>query len=36
MSDVANVRDGYAPQTNMVHVGGKRSVLMTILKNGSA
>ncbi len=34
--DVANVRDGYAPQTNMVHVGGKRSVLMSILKNGSA
>jgi len=34
--DVANVRDGYAPQTSMVHVAGKRSVLMTILKNGSA
>src|SRR3984885_14866733 len=34
--DVANVRDGYAPQTNMVHVEGHRSVLMSILKNGSA
>ena len=34
--DVANVRDGYAPQTNMVHVQGHRSVLMSILKNGSA
>jgi multidrug efflux pump subunit AcrB len=34
--DVASVRDGYSPQTNMVHVGGKRSVLMSILKNGSA
>src|SRR5450432_1887900 len=34
--DVASVRDGYAPQTSMVHVAGKRSVLMTILKNGSA
>jgi multidrug efflux pump subunit AcrB len=34
--DVASVRDGYAPQTSMVHVSGKRSVLMTILKNGSA
>ncbi|MCL2778664.1 MAG: efflux RND transporter permease subunit [Polyangiaceae bacterium] len=34
--DVANVRDGYAPQTNMVHVSGKRSVLMSILKNGNA
>ncbi|MCL2723933.1 MAG: efflux RND transporter permease subunit [Polyangiaceae bacterium] len=36
MRDVANVRDGYAPQTNMVHVSGKRSVLMSILKNGNA
>jgi multidrug efflux pump subunit AcrB len=34
--DVATVRDGYAPQTSMVHVSGRRSVLMTILKNGSA
>ena len=34
--DVANVRDGYAPQTNMVHVEGRRSVLMAILKNGDA
>ena len=34
--DVANVRDGYAPQTNMVHVEGKKSVLMSILKHGSA
>ena len=34
--DVANVRDGFAPQTSMVHVGGKRSVLMTVLKNGGA
>ncbi|MBX3259417.1 MAG: efflux RND transporter permease subunit [Labilithrix sp.] len=33
--DVANVRDGSSPQTNMVHVGGKRSVLMSILKNGN-
>ncbi|MDB4998211.1 MAG: Cobalt-zinc-cadmium resistance protein CzcA [Myxococcaceae bacterium] len=36
VKDVANVRDGSAPQTNMVHVGGKRSVLMSILKNGNA
>jgi multidrug efflux pump subunit AcrB len=36
MRDVANVRDGYAPQTNMVHVSGKRSVLMSLLKNGNA
>ncbi len=34
--DVANVRDGSSPQTNMVHVEGKRSVLMSILKNGNA
>jgi len=34
--DVANVRDGYAPQTSIVHVSGGRSVLMSILKNGSA
>jgi multidrug efflux pump subunit AcrB len=36
IKDVASVRDGYAPQTSIVHVAGKRSVLMTILKNGSA
>jgi multidrug efflux pump subunit AcrB len=34
--DVANVRDGNAPQTNLVHVEGRRSLLMTILKNGDA
>ena len=33
--DVANVRDGSPPQTNIVHVNGKRSVLMSVLKNGS-
>jgi multidrug efflux pump subunit AcrB len=32
--DVAQVRDGSAPQTNIVHVDGTRSVVMTILKNG--
>src|SRR5262252_4910802 len=36
MRDVASVRDGYAPQTNMVHVAGRRSVLMNVLKNGNA
>lgn len=35
LSDVAQVRDGSAPQTNIVHVDGGRSVLMTVLKNGS-
>ena len=35
MRDVAYVRDGSGPQTNVVHVDGHRSVLMTIFKNGS-
>ncbi len=34
--DVANVRDGSPPQTNIVHVDGTRSVLLSVLKNGSA
>ena len=33
--DVAHVRDGNPPQTNIVHVEGNRSVLMQVLKNGS-
>src|SRR5450432_1170631 len=33
--DVASVRDGNPPQTNIVHVEGNRSVLMQVLKNGS-
>lgn len=32
--DVANVRDGNAVQTNIVHVDGGRSVLMNIFKGG--
>ena len=36
MRDVAHVRDGAAPQTNIVHVDGARSVLLTVLKNGQA
>jgi len=34
--DVAQVRDGYAPQTNIVRENGKRSTLLTVLKNGGA
>ncbi len=34
MRDVAHVRDGAAPQQNVVHVDGHRSALMTVLKNG--
>jgi multidrug efflux pump subunit AcrB len=33
--DVAHVRDGNSPQTNIVHVNGNRSVLMMVLKAGS-
>jgi multidrug efflux pump subunit AcrB len=32
--DVAHVRDGNPPQTNIVHVNGNRSVLMMVLKAG--
>jgi CzcA family heavy metal efflux pump len=34
--DVAHVRDGYAPQTNIVHMDGRRALLMTVLKTGNA
>jgi multidrug efflux pump subunit AcrB len=34
--DVAHVRDGFPPQTNIVRVDGQRSALMSILKTGSA
>jgi multidrug efflux pump subunit AcrB len=33
--DVAQVRDGNPPQTNIVHVDGNRSVLMMVLKSGA-
>ena len=36
MRDVATVRDGNPPQTNVVRVDGSRAVLMTILKSGAA
>jgi len=35
LRDVAQVRDGNAPQTNIVHVDGGRSVLLSVLKNGA-
>jgi CzcA family heavy metal efflux pump len=34
--DVAHVRDGYAPQTNVVRVDGHRAVLMSVQKTGNA
>ena len=36
LRDVANIRDGNPPQTNIVRVNGSRAVLMTILKSGAA
>ncbi|MCB5208233.1 efflux RND transporter permease subunit [Methylovorus mays] len=33
--DVASVRDGNPPQSNIVHVDGAKSVLMSVLKNGA-
>ena len=34
--DVAYVRDGFPPQTNMVRVNGQHAVLLTVLKSGNA
>src|SRR6266496_1747933 len=34
--DVAHVRDGFAPQTNVVRHDGLRGVILTVLKAGSA
>ncbi|MBL6749483.1 MAG: efflux RND transporter permease subunit [Nevskia sp.] len=34
--DVAHVRFGYPPQTNIVRLGGHRAVLMSVLKTGNA
>jgi len=35
MHDVAHVRNGNAVQTNVVHVDGNRSVLLSVFKNGT-
>ena len=34
--DVAQVRDGFAVQSNMVREDGRRSALLTVLRNGNA
>jgi CzcA family heavy metal efflux pump len=34
--DVAHVRDGFVPQNNIVHADGRKSVLQSVLKAGSA
>ena len=36
LRDVAHVRDGFAPQTNVVRRDGHRGTLVTILKTGTA
>jgi multidrug efflux pump subunit AcrB len=36
MRDVAHVRDGFQPQTNIVMANGQRGVLMSIYKTGNA
>jgi len=35
LGEVAHVRDGFAPQTNVVRQDGRRGVLISVLKNGS-
>ena len=35
MHDVAHVHNGGAVQTNIVHVDGNRSVLLSVFKNGA-
>jgi multidrug efflux pump subunit AcrB len=36
IKDVAQVRDGYTVQTNIVRANGRRSALLTVLKSGKA
>ncbi len=36
LRDVAYVRDGFSPQTNVVRRDGERGVLLSVLKNGGA
>src|ERR1700723_1638752 len=36
LSEVAHVRDGFSPQTNIVRQNGERGVLMTIIRNGGS
>jgi len=36
LRDVAHVRDGFAPQTNIIRQNGERGVLVSIIKNGGA
>ncbi|HEY8027497.1 MAG TPA: efflux RND transporter permease subunit [Burkholderiaceae bacterium] len=36
LSEVARVRDGFSPQTNIVRKDGRRGALLSILKNGGS
>ena len=36
LSEVAHVRDGFSPQTNIVRQNGERGVLISVIKNGGA
>src|SRR5882672_7106730 len=36
IGDVAWVRDGFPPQTNVVRINGQRATLLTVQKNGNA
>jgi len=36
LSEVAHVRDGFAPQTNIVRQNGERGVLLSVTKNGGS
>jgi multidrug efflux pump subunit AcrB len=35
LSEVAHVRDGFTPQTNVIRQDGQRGVLISVIKNGS-
>ena len=36
LRDVASVRDGFSPQTSLVHANGRKAALLSILKAGGA
>jgi multidrug efflux pump subunit AcrB len=36
LSEVAHVRDGFSPQTNIVRQDGQRGVLVSVIKNGGS
>jgi multidrug efflux pump subunit AcrB len=36
LAEVAHVRDGFSPQTNIVRQNGRRGVLISVIKSGSA